>query len=240
MNDKLIERLRKLLALAGNNPSQNEAELAMQKAQEIALEHGIDLALIGNITEEESTIIRENFNFGQRLPTVNAFVTNILVKYFNVRIITSGSRENGRSLIFVGSRDAISTAKYIYDWLSNTMVNCWKVFYEKTSGISLKDKQAYLFGFYGGLDKKLEHNRQVIEGNKLTNENDKNKYALVQTNLKNRINSFVEKEFPSLRRLPAKNISIGNGNSYNQGYIDGGNCNIVKGGIDGNKVAGYI
>ena len=54
MNDKLIERLKKLLALAGNNPSQEEANAAMAKAQAVALEHGIDLALLGESQAESA------------------------------------------------------------------------------------------------------------------------------------------------------------------------------------------
>ncbi len=75
MNDKIIERLKKLLALAGNNPSQAEAEAAMAKAQAVAIEHGIDLAMLGDSqAESETEIIRDEMEFGQRLPTVNNYI----------------------------------------------------------------------------------------------------------------------------------------------------------------------
>jgi hypothetical protein len=77
MNDALISKLKKLLALAGNNPSQEEAEAALSKAQALAIENGIDLALIGS-NEDEEAIVRENMEFGQRLPTVNVYVSNVL------------------------------------------------------------------------------------------------------------------------------------------------------------------
>lgn len=38
---KIIERIRKLLSLAGNNPNENEAAIALAKAQELMLEHGL-------------------------------------------------------------------------------------------------------------------------------------------------------------------------------------------------------
>ena len=43
--EKIIERIRKLLALAGNNPNEAEAALAMEKAQaELAL-HNLSMQL---------------------------------------------------------------------------------------------------------------------------------------------------------------------------------------------------
>ena len=53
MNDALIQKLKKLLALAGNNPSQQEAEAALSKAQALAIENGIDLALVGSNEQED-------------------------------------------------------------------------------------------------------------------------------------------------------------------------------------------
>ena len=136
MNDKLIERLKKLLALAGNNPSQEEANAAMAKAQAVALEHGIDLALLGESqAESESEIIRDEMEFGQRLPTVNNYVCNILINFFNVKIISSGSRNNGRRLIFVGKQADTNTAKYVYNWLAETMVRCWHSYYHNNAEI---------------------------------------------------------------------------------------------------------
>lgn len=239
MNDKLIEKLRKLLALAGNNPSQAEAELAMSKAQAMALEHGIDLALIGQVTDEDDSVIQEHIEMGQRLPTVNTFITNVLTKFFNVRIILSGSRESGRRLIFVGKRDSIDTAKYIYTWLGDTMVRCWKKYYHNTPGINLNDKQSYLFGFYNGLVGKLDRNRKEVEASKITNDSDRNKYAVACVNLNQQIQSFIDDAFPSLRKTATKSIRV-NADSYSRGMADGNNCNIAKGGIAPNKVAGVI
>ena len=184
MSDKIIERLKKLLALAGNNPSQEEANAAMAKAQAVALEHGIDLALLGESqAESESEIIRDEMEFGQRLPTVNTYVSNILIKYFNVRIITSGSRYGGRKLIFVGKQEDINTAKYVYTWLSETMVRCWHNYYKANKyTVDINHKQSYLLGFYNGLSNKLAANQKDIEKDKLKTVEQQNKYAVAVVN----------------------------------------------------------
>jgi hypothetical protein len=240
MNDQLIEKLKKLLALSGNNPSIAEAEAAMQKAQAIALEHGIDLALIGESqAESEAEIIRDEMEFGKRLPTVNNYVSNILISFFNVRLISTGGRNNGRSLIFVGKRDAVQTAKYVYTWLADTMVRCWHNYYHNTHGALLDHKQSYLVGFYRGLNAKLEMNQHKVESAKLTNDADKNKYAVACVNLKEKIQDFIDEEFGKLGKPPNKKVTM-DAASYASGHVAGSNCNIAKGGLAGGRVAGYL
>ena len=230
MNDALIQKLKKLLALAGNNPSQQEAEAALSKAQALAIENGIDLALIGS-NEQEENVTREDMEFGKRLPTVNNYITNVLTKFFNVRIITSG----GRKLIFIGKQSDINTAKYVYTWLSDTMVNCWHNYY-KSNNVLLSHKQSYLFGFYNGLANKLDANKVSVEKEKLKTVDEQNKYSIVVVNLQKKIQSFIEDEFPKLRTGATKRISM-DSNSYNNGLKDGINCNIAKGGIGNRAVA---
>jgi len=236
MNDALISKLKKLLALAGNNSSQQEAEAAMSKAQALAIENGIDLALIGS-NEQEDSVVREDVEFGKRLPTVNNYVTNVLTKFFNVRIITSGSRYGGRKLIFVGKQSDINTAKYVYGWLSDTMVRCWHNYY-KNNDVQLSHKQSYLFGFYNGLVNKLDLNKCRIEKEKLKTDDDKNKYAVATVNLEKKIQSFIDDEFPKLRTSASKRITM-DSNSYHRGLNDGINCNIAKGGI-GSRTVGQL
>ena len=240
MNDKIIERLKKLLALAGNNPSQAEAEAAMAKAQAVAIEHGIDLVMRGESqAENETEIIRDEMEFGQRLPTVNNYVCNVLISFFNVKIITSGGRNNGRKLIFIGKRDDIQTAKYIYTWLAETMVRCWHSYYKTAAGIPLSHKQSYLLGFYNGLSAKLQSNKRKVEGDRLTNDADKNKYALAVVNLQKQIQDFIDNEFDNLRKAPAKWVEM-NATSYSRGVADGNNCNIAKGGLNGSRAVGQL
>lgn len=235
-DSKLIDRLKKLLALAGNNPSQSEAEAAMAKAQAIAVENGINLAMIGEI-ENETEVVREDMEFGQRLPTVNTYVSNLLIKFFNVRIITSGSRYGGRKLIFVGKQEDINTAKYVYTWLSETMIRCWHN-YRKANKytVDVGHKQSYLLGFYNGLSNKLAVNQKDIEKDKLKTVEQQNKYAVSVVNLQKKIQDFMDEEFPRLRTGASRSISM-NQSSYARGIMDGSTCNIAKGGIGNRSVA---
>ena len=48
VDDKTLERIKKLLALANNNPNENEAAAALEKAQAILEEHNLDMAALGS------------------------------------------------------------------------------------------------------------------------------------------------------------------------------------------------
>lgn len=58
MNNTIIERIKKLLALADNNSSAAEAESAMAKVSQLLIEHNLTMASLG----EKSDRVRTDFN----------------------------------------------------------------------------------------------------------------------------------------------------------------------------------
>ena len=60
MTDKnIISKIEKLLALAGNNPSEAEAQAAMLKAQKLMAEHNLDLAQFKDKPQEKKEAIKD-------------------------------------------------------------------------------------------------------------------------------------------------------------------------------------
>jgi hypothetical protein len=51
VSEKIIERIKKLLALANNNPNEAEAQSAAAKAQEMLEQHNLDVAAIGHTAQ---------------------------------------------------------------------------------------------------------------------------------------------------------------------------------------------
>jgi hypothetical protein len=49
--DKIVERIRKLLALAGNNPSDAEREAALSKAHALLVEHNLQMHDVADVVE---------------------------------------------------------------------------------------------------------------------------------------------------------------------------------------------
>jgi hypothetical protein len=58
MDARIADKLRKLLTLAGNNPSPEEAAAAFAKAQEMATRHRIELASL-NMEDADSQMVHE-------------------------------------------------------------------------------------------------------------------------------------------------------------------------------------
>jgi len=44
--DKLVKKVRALLALSGNNPSEHEAAAALEKASRLIAEHNLSMSMI--------------------------------------------------------------------------------------------------------------------------------------------------------------------------------------------------
>jgi len=51
--EKIVDKVRKLLALANNNPNEAEASLAAQKAQDLLAAYNLDMSSIGNGSDED-------------------------------------------------------------------------------------------------------------------------------------------------------------------------------------------
>jgi len=55
MNDSILQKIKKLLALAGNNPNEAEASLAAQKAQELMTKYNVEASQVSlNLSESTS------------------------------------------------------------------------------------------------------------------------------------------------------------------------------------------
>jgi hypothetical protein len=230
MNELVIGKLRKLLSLAtSNNP--HEAELAMEKAQEIAMNHQIDLASIDmNGKSPNINVVQERMEFGQRFPTVLIYVNSIIGKFFNVSILEHGNRIQGRSVSFIGLPEDVSMAKFVYGFLSEAMQNCWNKYYASTFNANLKDKAGYFLGFYNGLVAKLQKNKEMLES-KITDGRVANNYQLAIINRQELIKLYMETTFTGIKKVARKDVVVRDRGAYAAGVNAGDACELVRGNL---------
>src|SRR6185369_868118 len=81
--DRVLERIRKLLALAGS-PNQHEAEIAMRKAHELMLRHNIEVAATH---AERSYEVRHLGDPHKRGTRVESEIASLLAELFFVKVI---------------------------------------------------------------------------------------------------------------------------------------------------------
>lgn len=162
INNNVIAKLRKLLALATNNTQKEEMESAMTKAMQIAIEHNIDLSTIKEAADKKQLdVIMKSVDCGQRFGVCHRFICWILQDHFSVKTIYSGSRNQGRVLILVGTETDVEMATFVYSFLTSRFMSLWHEFHKKTS-CSVKDREAYIWGLRDGLNEKLNRLKQSM------------------------------------------------------------------------------
>lgn len=180
MNSVILEKIKKLLRLAGSS-NQHEAELALLKAQELAIEANIDFAAARMAADSENTeeeMIKESVAEGKRKCIAQKLVSAILLKYFNVYVVYGGNRQNGMFIHYIGKKNDVSLAIEINSFLCQEFMQRWRQ-YKLIKGVSLDLRNTFLFGMWEGLSGKLQRQKDSIEAARLQDEALKNKYALV-------------------------------------------------------------
>ena len=132
MNYDLI---KSLLNLARNSDNDHEAALALSKATSIAEKAGVDLAVLEvrmGVEQVREDFNREEVTFGNRIPTVQKFVSWLLNDVFNVNVVYAGGRGWGRRMSILGRKSDVEFAAYANSFLSEEFERRWK-YYQKPS-----------------------------------------------------------------------------------------------------------
>jgi len=214
MNEKLIEKIQKLLALAGS-PNKNEAEAAMAKAQELMLKHNIDMR---SVEQHDSEYINElSETFRREHPSMK-FVNSIVEKYFFVRVVKSNRRE-GKFFNYIGEKANVQTAVHTVNFLKATFDRLWKE-YKAETGAGRASKQSFVLGLYEGLTEKLDQQRMEAE----------QKYDLVLVD-DPRATEKMNELFPRLSRRSSRGTRLRDAGARAAGMNVGRNINLSAGSL---------
>lgn len=220
MDNKFIEKIKKLLALAQSD-NENEAKLAAEKAQELIVRHNIK---IQSLKKENKEFIHMTLLSNQPYmkPHVDS-ITNILVKYFFVRVIVSDvdtgeltvdfRRKIRKDFFIIGTTENTTMAKYVFDYLSIVYQRLW-LKYKKENSLGEKARKSYYLGLTHGIYKKLEETRKKVEES----------YGLVLVK-----DAELENYMDNLNLGKASsNSSCSNSTAYYDGVEDGNKININR------------
>lgn len=230
MNVKILETLKKLLRLSANNSNEHEAQAAMLKAQQIAIQNNINIASVAHHASKPDTdsglrYVKNEKMIGQRFSICHKFSCGILLKHFNVKIVSSGGRYSGRVLYFIGTENNVDFAKFAYDYLNETFLNCWRE-YKKTYQKPLNYRETYIFGLFRGLMDKLEQNKREQENN--ISSEFKNSYALVVADANKGLEMATNNFFPTRKSVKSRQVSAKDGKAFSDGYERGKAINVNR------------
>lgn len=153
--ETLMKKVEKLLSLAGNNPSQEEAQAAMAKAQKLIAEHNLNM----NELEDEKNIVMlpatHSNNEGYR-----THLAMILAPNFRCRAIMSGNIVH-----FIGYKtDAevcVKVFNYAYKISHNAGLRLERQ--HRKQGLSTKGvANSYWFGFCTGVKEVLDEQCRAL------------------------------------------------------------------------------
>lgn len=252
MEDPLIERVRRLQALAGNNPNENEAAAAATKAQELMWEHNISQALIDAAEKDstkpklmEFTEARYSCNVGEangwRVTVADAVASGVggeLLYIDNYRDIYK-ERVNGY-LIIITPKDVLESTMETIRFLDESIT--------RLSKFEAKNRERDFFGEYlengrtwrtswlrGCAMRVSERIREASRDNRASREaDDGNSKALVV--IETAKDAYMEKAHPKVSKRSRSNRSGFSHDGFNAGRESGSNIDLGQGKVSAGRV----
>jgi hypothetical protein len=213
--DALIEKVKKLLALASStNP--HEAELATLKANQLILRHHLDRAGLADAAEESLCVL--DVMRAARKSAKLVAVYDILTQ-FMVRPLLHFGRGEVR-LQAIGNRSQVALAEYVAGYLDRELEVLWKA----TGLKGTRAKNSFFTGIAKGYRQKLEAARKGFSAP------EKAALVKVEADLGEQIQRFMG-GFGQTRTG-----QVLDGNALGQGVKAGSNLSIRPGVQTGGKV----
>lgn len=103
-DEAVVTRIKKLMALALNNPNEHEREAAMAKARELMVEHMVEESHLRGVEAPTSTAIYE-FNNKRSFQTWMEVVFSGVAKLFDARVVVSKGRESDTAIFICADYD---------------------------------------------------------------------------------------------------------------------------------------
>ena len=124
MDDKerIVRRVQKLLALAqSTNP--HEAASAAAKAQELLLAHKLSMSeLAAAEREAEDPMVNDSREMGMRATKWKLSLAGTVARAYSCRFcFMSGTRDRKAKMFFVGRKNDVEVAWYMYGYLANCL-----------------------------------------------------------------------------------------------------------------------
>jgi hypothetical protein len=155
--EKIIDKIKKLLRMKrGGTP--DEVATALRLAQELAEKHGIDLNGVNPDDEQHARpISHEDEILGARVSWESKYSSLICHQYFKVSCFQSLNAERTKYVItFVGEEWDRQIAIYVYRFLCSHFRREWK-----TRRGRCRNRQAFMWGMYLGLGRKLRERQPL-------------------------------------------------------------------------------
>lgn len=230
-SEKLLEKVRKLLALA-TSTNEHEALMAMNRVREIYARHNLEQIE----KHQEPSFYHIVIDKGsKRIETYEKKIIGILVGHFFVQVIvgqnydvTTG--EHHRSIEIIGTRESALMAEYVYHFLrQQTEHLLQQAIKEDSRSFSRVARNSFRLGILTGFAKKLEEQERASQRNHdlkswgaaaLSSEENSVSRALALFHRDKKLDRYIARVYPRLRTLSSGRQLL-DPSAYNQGQAEG-------------------
>lgn len=221
-NERILEKVRKMLALAGNNPSQEEADSALLMAQRMLAKYNMTISDIEDINDADlKEVINEGVTDYAKTPWWHKRLSYIIASNFKCK--SYNNKSGGYSRIrFVGFKEDVEVAKEVFNYALEVANKKALQFTRKvrdrgesTAGV----RNDYLIGFTDGLEAKF---KEQVQSDKCL------ALAIV---IPTEVTNYVESNLTLRKGRTSMVVQQGNAEAKMEGYNAGKSFNMIKGHI---------
>lgn len=158
---RFINKVEKLLALA-RSPNENEATLAMQKANELIEKYNLRFFELGAKREFGYAVINRK---RKRIESYQRHICRILQDFFFVNVVTSslydpGTDQSHKIIEILGAKENVAIGEYCYFFLENKLFSLWAHNRHRFNGTTRTEKNSYFLGLLAGFYDKLKNQKE--------------------------------------------------------------------------------
>lgn len=157
MNSEVVEKIKKLLALA-TSPNEHEARLAAEKAADLLLRHNLKTQDLRDAWDYQKKAALDR----SRPAEHTKWVVSIVKKHFFVEVVNCPYWYDAPRvrLWLVGEDTNVQVATYVFIFLHRTFPELWRQFHK----INRRSKaRNYYRGLHAGLSDQLNARRKAVE-----------------------------------------------------------------------------
>lgn len=237
VEDTILKKIKKLLALSNKNSNENEAAAAAAKAQELLLQYNLSMAQVESTDFEKRERVSHEYReiFRQNKINWKVDLANTVATANLCHILTSG-----RSLIWIGKPSNIEVAEYLWATLADDLESIcdrrWNEIVklremERDTGISVFTdyslryvhgktwKNSFYYGALNTISQRLNETKKNLRV-------DENMNALIVLSDKE-VETYIKKTWPRLRHS-SNSLNL-YGSAYESGKTAGRNIQFKQG-----------
>ena len=230
---RIIERISKLLALAGSD-NEHEAALAMQRATKLLHRHNLEPATVDNPSACTHVIINTR---SKQIPAYRRTICAILRDYFFVQVICSSLYDpqtdgSYKTIELLGRVENVPVAEHCYHFLEQQLTCLWQKNRHKFQGNSRTARNSYYLGLLHGFAQKMATQTRNSRTTGQTSHTAATPGSLT-INRDSQLQNFVTFHFPRLKKHSSRGVRI-----YSHPYdeaVDTGKNIILHQGVEDKK-----